>query len=68
MTAQKERIEAAIRHIQTAADVDPWAMELAVDALERDTAGREKNGGQKRHERSLETSQNNTQAQGYCIS
>lgn len=33
MTSQKDRIEAAIRHIQTAADVDPWAMELAVDAL-----------------------------------
>ena len=33
MTTQKNRIEAAIRHIQTAADVDPWAMELAVDAL-----------------------------------
>ena len=33
MTTQKDRIEAAIRHIQTAADVDPWAMELAVDAL-----------------------------------
>lgn len=33
MNNQKDRIEAAIRHIQTAADVDPWAMELAVDAL-----------------------------------
>ena len=33
MTTQKDRIEAAIRHIQTAADVDPWAMELAVGAL-----------------------------------
>lgn len=33
MTTQKDRIEAAIRHIQTASDVDPWAMELAVDAL-----------------------------------
>ena len=29
----KDRIEAAIRHIQTASDVDPWAMELAVEAL-----------------------------------
>ena len=35
MTTQKDRIEAAIRHIQTATDVDPWAMELAVDALEK---------------------------------
>lgn len=33
MIPQKDRIEAAIRHIQTATDVDPWAMELAVDAL-----------------------------------
>lgn len=35
MIAQKDRIESAIRHIQTATDVDPWAMELAVDALEK---------------------------------
>ena len=33
MTTQKDRIEAAIRHIQTSVDIDPWAMELAVDAL-----------------------------------
>ena len=33
MTTQKDRIEAAIRHIQTSADIDPWAMELAVEAL-----------------------------------
>jgi len=31
----KERIENAIRHIQTATDVDPWAMETAVEALKR---------------------------------
>ena len=35
MTTQKDRIEAAIRHIQTSVDIDPWAMELAVDALEK---------------------------------
>lgn len=35
MIPQKDRIEAAIRHIQTATDVDPWAMELAVNALEK---------------------------------
>ncbi len=36
MTAQeKDRIECAIRHIKTATDIDPWAMELAVDALEK---------------------------------
>ena len=33
MIPQKDRIESAIRHIQTASDIDPWAMELAVDAL-----------------------------------
>ena len=33
MINQKDRIESAIRHIQTAADVDPWAMDLAVEAL-----------------------------------
>lgn len=35
MTTQKDRIESAIRHIQTSADIDPWALELAVDALEK---------------------------------
>ena len=34
MTAQeKDRIESAIRHIQTAVDVDPWAIEIAVKAM-----------------------------------
>ena len=34
MTAQeKDRIECAIRHIQTAVDVDPWAVEIAVEAM-----------------------------------
>ena len=36
MTAQeKDRIECAIRHIQTAVDVDPWAMEIAVGAMRK---------------------------------
>lgn len=36
MTKQeKDRIENAIRHIKTAADVDEWAMEIAVEAMER---------------------------------
>lgn len=36
MTAQdKDRIECAIRHIQTAVDVDPWAVEIAVEAMEK---------------------------------
>ena len=36
MTAQdKDRIECAIRHIQTAVDVDPWAVDIAVDAMEK---------------------------------
>ena len=36
MTArEKDRIECAIRHIQTAIDVDPWAVEIAVEAMEK---------------------------------
>ena len=36
MTAQEiDRIECAIRHIQTAVDVDPWAVGIAVDAMKR---------------------------------
>ena len=36
MTPQEiDRIECAIRHIQTAVDVDPWAMEIAVEAMEK---------------------------------
>ena len=35
MISQKDRIEAAIRHIQTSVDIDPWAMELAVCALKK---------------------------------
>ena len=36
MTAQeKDRIECAIRHIQTAVDIDPWAVEIAVSAMEK---------------------------------
>ena len=29
------RIECAIRHIQTATDVDPWAVKIAVEAMEK---------------------------------
>ena len=32
---EKDRIECAIRHIQTAVDVDPWAVEIAVDAMKK---------------------------------
>ena len=32
-TQEKDRIECAIRHIQTAVDVDPWAKEIAVEAM-----------------------------------
>lgn len=36
MTPQEiDRIENAIRHIQTAADVDPWACEIAVGAMKK---------------------------------
>lgn len=30
---KRDRIENAIRHIQTAVDIDPWARDLAVEAL-----------------------------------
>lgn len=33
--SDSDRIECAIRHIQTAVDVDPWAAEIAVDAMEK---------------------------------
>lgn len=31
----KDRIENAIRHIQTATDIDPWVMEIAVEAMKK---------------------------------
>ena len=34
-THEIDRIKCAIRHIQTAVDVDPWAVEIAVQAMER---------------------------------
>ena len=38
MTPQEiDRIECAIRHIQTAADVDPRAAEIAVEAMRKQT-------------------------------
>lgn len=36
MTKQEiDRIESAIRHIQTATDVDPWAAGIAVEAMQK---------------------------------
>lgn len=35
MTNEIDRIQNAICHIQTAADVDPWAAEIAVEAMEK---------------------------------
>jgi len=36
MTPQEiDRIQCAIRHIQTASDVDEWAVEIAVNAMQR---------------------------------
>ena len=32
---EKDRIECAIRHIQTAVDIDPWAVEIAVEAMQK---------------------------------
>ena len=33
--SDSDRIECAIRHIQTALDVDPWAAEIAVEAMRK---------------------------------
>jgi len=30
-----DRIECAIRHIQTALDVDPWAKDIAIEAMQK---------------------------------
>lgn len=35
MTKEIDRIENAIKHIQTATDVDPWAAEIAVEAMRK---------------------------------
>lgn len=35
MNQEKDRIQNAIRHIQTAVDVDPWVVEIAVEAMEK---------------------------------
>lgn len=36
MTPQEiDRIECAIRHIQTSTDIDPWAMGIAVEAMQK---------------------------------
>ena len=35
MNQEIDRIECAIRHIQTAVDVDPWAVEIAVEAMQK---------------------------------
>ena len=35
MMNETDRIQNAIRHIQTAVDVDPWAVEIAVEAMEK---------------------------------
>ena len=34
-TKEIDRIESAIRHIQTSTDIDPWAVEIAVEAMRK---------------------------------
>lgn len=34
-TKEIDRIESAIRHIQTSTDIDPWAAEIAVEAMKK---------------------------------
>ena len=31
----EDRLECAIRHINTASDIDPWAVKIAVEAMEK---------------------------------
>ena len=38
MNKQDDRIQCAIDHIKTAIDVDPWAKEIAVEAMEKQRA------------------------------
>ena len=43
MTSQeKDCIECAIRHIQSSLDVDPWAVEIAVEAMRKQLAQKPK--------------------------
>ena len=35
MTNETDRIQNATRHIQSSLDVDPWAAEIAVEAMEK---------------------------------
>lgn len=35
MKQEKDLIECAIRHIKTSVDIDSWAMEIAVEAMQR---------------------------------
>ena len=35
MDSERDHIQCAIRHIQTAVDVDPWAVEIAVEAMRK---------------------------------
>ena len=46
MTPQEiDRIKNAIRHIQTAADVDPWACKIAVEAMRKQIPQKPTNEG-----------------------
>lgn len=42
MTNEIERIQNAIRHIESSLDVDDWAMEIAVEAMEKQIPKRPK--------------------------
>ena len=35
ISQETDRIECAIRHIQTSLDVDPWACDIAVEAMQK---------------------------------
>ena len=45
MNNETDHIQNAIRHIQTAVDIDPWAAEIAVEAMEKQIPKKKINAG-----------------------
>ena len=45
MNNETDHIQNAIRHIQTAVDIDPWAVEIAVEAMEKQIPKKKINAG-----------------------
>lgn len=45
MNNETDHIQNAIRHIQTAVDIDPWAAEIAVEAMQKQIPKKKINAG-----------------------